>query len=124
MVKNESFVIIQGWMINELGLKGNDLIVYAIIYGFSQDGESVYKGGQDYLAGWARCTTRGIRKNLTSLLEKKLILVKNVAYVNGHKVCDYAVNMDFVPNQQEQSSKTKETPQEQSSKTTGTKFLP
>ena len=33
-IKNENFIAIQGWMINELQLKGNDLIVYALIYGF------------------------------------------------------------------------------------------
>ena len=35
-IKNENYVVIQGWMVNELNLKGNDLMVYAIIYGFTQ----------------------------------------------------------------------------------------
>lgn len=30
-VNNENYVNIQGWMINELNLKSNELIVYAII---------------------------------------------------------------------------------------------
>ena len=35
-IKNENYVLIQGWMINELKLKGNELLIYALIYGFSQ----------------------------------------------------------------------------------------
>lgn len=33
-IKNENFILIQGWMINNLKLAGNDLLVYAIIYFF------------------------------------------------------------------------------------------
>lgn len=51
-VKKENFVCIQGWMISELHLKGNDLLVYAIIYGYSQDGSSCFSGGLQYLADW------------------------------------------------------------------------
>lgn len=36
MVKNENYLVIQGWMITELKLKGNELLIYAIIYGFSR----------------------------------------------------------------------------------------
>ncbi|MGN0807952.1 MAG: helix-turn-helix domain-containing protein [Candidatus Coproplasma sp.] len=48
-VKNENYYTIFGWMLNELHLKGNDLKIYALIYGFSQDGESEYKGSLSYL---------------------------------------------------------------------------
>lgn len=34
-VKPENFYVVQGWMISELKLKGNELNVYAIIFGFS-----------------------------------------------------------------------------------------
>ena len=35
---NENYILITGWMVNELKLKGSELFVYALIYGFSQDG--------------------------------------------------------------------------------------
>ena len=38
MNKN-SYITIQSWMREELGLSGNELMTYAIVYGFSQDGE-------------------------------------------------------------------------------------
>lgn len=36
-IKPNSYYSIQYWMINELGLKGLELSIYAIIYGFSRD---------------------------------------------------------------------------------------
>ena len=36
-------------MINELGLNGNELILYALIYGFSQDGQSEFHGSIRYI---------------------------------------------------------------------------
>lgn len=35
MVKPENYITIQGWMRTELDLKGNELNLYAIIYGFT-----------------------------------------------------------------------------------------
>ena len=60
MIKNENFIVIQGFMINELDLKGNELIIYAIIYGFSQDGENKYTGSLNYLANWTNSTKQGV----------------------------------------------------------------
>ena len=52
MVHNENYITIQGWMINELGLKGNSLIIYATIYGFSQTNNCEFTGSANYLAQW------------------------------------------------------------------------
>lgn len=94
-IKNENYVNIQGWMINELGLKGNDLLIYAIIYSFSQDGNSKYLGGIEYLMNWTKSTKQGVIKNLKSLLEKNLIF-KEEAISNKAKYCKYWTNMDLV----------------------------
>lgn len=87
-VSNDNFVVIQGWMINELQLKGNELLVYAIIYGFSQDGVHWFKGSRQYLADWTNSSKQGISKNLISLVEKGL-LEKQDRSVNGVKFVDY-----------------------------------
>lgn len=36
-MKDENYILVQGWMINLLHLKWNELLLYAIIYWFSQD---------------------------------------------------------------------------------------
>lgn len=89
-VKNENFVCIQGFMLNDLKLKGNELIIYAIIYGFSQDGDNAFDGSLQYLADWTNSTKQGVIKCLKSLVTKKLI-EKNDRYVNGVKFCSYKV---------------------------------
>ena len=72
----DSYCNIQGWMIEDLHLGGNELIVYAVIFGFCRDGSSWYKLSQEYVAKWCGITTRGLRKILKSLEEKGLLLIK------------------------------------------------
>ena len=88
MVKENSYINIQAFMVNDLHLKGNELIVYAIIFGFSQDGESEFTGSLQYLADWTCSTKQGVMKALQSLCEKQLIL-KNVEYKNNIRFCTY-----------------------------------
>ena len=75
MVRNDNFFVGHGWMINELGLKGNELIIYAIIYGFSQTKKQNFTGSAQYLADWTNSTVRGVQKNIKALQEKGLLLV-------------------------------------------------
>lgn len=88
MLKNENFITIQGWMVNELDLKGNDLLVYAIIYGFSQDGESEFAGSRKYLAEWCNVSLPSIDKALNNLIEKGYIL-KTEKIINNVKFNTY-----------------------------------
>lgn len=87
-MKPENFIVIQGWMRTELSLKGNDLMVYAIIYGFSQTENQKFTGSLQYLADWCGATKQGIMKNLKNLLDKNLI-VKEEKFENGVKFVAY-----------------------------------
>ena len=49
MVKPDNYVMLLGWMRTELNLKGNELNLYAIIYGFTQDGETEFSGSIRYM---------------------------------------------------------------------------
>ena len=89
-VRNENFIVIQGYMINEMKLKGNELLVYAIINGFSQEENQVFNGSLQYLADWTNSTKQGVMKNLKSLIEKGYI-GKNEKFINGVKFCEYYV---------------------------------
>lgn len=88
VVKDTNFIAIQGWMRTKLNLKGYELIVFALIYGFSQDGESSFSGTRRYIAEWCGCSMRTVDNTLASLLSKQLI-VKHEKYVNGVRTCDY-----------------------------------
>lgn len=89
-VLNENYVIIQGWMLNELELKGNELIIFAVIYGVTQDGSSQYFGTRSYLSSWCNCTLPTVDRALENLIEKGLIekeqrIMNNLTF-NTYKV--------------------------------------
>lgn len=87
-INQNNFITIQGWMRTELNLKGNDLLVYAIIYGFSQTENQRFTGSLQYLADWCGATKQGILKNLKNLLDLGLI-EKNEIVNNGVKFVEY-----------------------------------
>lgn len=88
MIQPYAYYTVQGWMREELGLKGNALAVYAIIYGFSQDGASEYAGSSRYLAEWLGCDKKTILRILADLTEKGH-LIKRTTYQNGVTFCNY-----------------------------------
>lgn len=88
MIQNDNFVLIQGWMVTELGLKGNDLMIYAIIHGFSHVENTYFTGSLQYLADWINSTKSNVRRNINRLLEQGL-LIKEDETINGVKFCKY-----------------------------------
>lgn len=88
---DNSYLTIQSWMRTDLNLSGNELLVYAIIYGFSQDGVSRFKGSRQYLADWCGCTVRSIQTTLNNMVDKGLI-IKYENNIGGVKLCEYATN--------------------------------
>ena len=73
MISDGTYITIQGWMRTDLNLSGNELIVYAIIYGFSQNKQGEFTGSAQYLADWVGCTRRTVMTILNKLAEAKLI---------------------------------------------------
>lgn len=61
-------------MIKELNLKGLDKEIYAIIYGFSEDGESVFYGSRTYLQEWTQYSLPSIDSSLKRLVECGLLI--------------------------------------------------
>lgn len=90
-IKDNNFINIQGWMITSLGLKGNQLLVFACIHGFTQDKENWFEGTQAYLAEWCSTSKKCISQNLKELCEAKL-LIKEETYIKGIKMCKYKIN--------------------------------
>lgn len=79
-VNDNSFLTIQGWMLSEeLGLKSaNELMIYALIHGFSQDGESYFYGSLSYIMKWTKMSKMSVLRILQSLTERKLLIKKDV----------------------------------------------
>ncbi|WP_304068620.1 helix-turn-helix domain-containing protein [Megamonas hypermegale] len=87
-VKDENYCLIQGWMLTKLQLKSNDLLVYAIIYGFSQTEGQVFNGSLQYLVDWTNASRQTVINSLKSLVSKGYI-AKNEKTINGVKFCEY-----------------------------------
>ena len=96
-IKNENFIAIQGFMVKELGLTGNELIAYALVYGFSQDDESEFKGSLNYVAEWLNCS-RTTAFNLLNKLADDGFIKKTKKTINGVKFCNYSATK---PNNEE-----------------------
>lgn len=87
-MKNTNYYTVHGWMINELGLSGNDLLIYAIIYGFSQDGNTEYSGSLNYLVTFINSTKPTVINCLKKLCERGL-LVKTDRIINKQNFPTY-----------------------------------
>lgn len=88
-VRIDNFCVIQGWML-EIGCSNwNEIAAYALIYGFSQDGETEFEGSLSYIQEWLMCSRQTAITTLKKLEEKHLI--KKTQYsVNGVKFNRYS----------------------------------
>lgn len=87
-MQDDHYCVIFGWMTNDLELAGNELLIYSSIYGFSQDGQSCFKGSRKWLAETFNISLPTVDKALKSLIEKGLI-EKTEHEINGVKFYDY-----------------------------------
>lgn len=99
-MQDSNYYQVSGWMINRLNLKGTELQIYAIIYGFSQDGESEFTGNIRYLCEWTSSTKKTIITALKSLVEKNII-IKNTVDMNGVIFNRYKANLSIVNGEKE-----------------------
>lgn len=101
-MKKKAYIVIESWMVNELGLSGNELICYAVIYGFSQDGESEYKGSQSYLAECMNVTRETVVRILKELTKNGLIVRREEINERG-KIFYYSAR---IPKEEAQVTKS------------------
>ena len=78
-------------MITELGLKGSELIAYALIYGLTIH-ESDFHGTAEYLSSWLGITPKKCYRVLSALCERGLLektefsrIIHYVAIIDGSK---------------------------------------
>ena len=82
-------------MITDLNLNGSSLLTFALIYGFSQDGNSEFTGSINYVCKWLNCSRPTAMKALKELCEMDLI-VKSELVVNGVTFNRYKISLEGV----------------------------
>ena len=90
-IRDSNYITILAPMITRLKLKGNELLVFALIHGFSQDGKSRFKGSLKYLIEWTGLDKTTVIKILKSLVEKRYIN-KFEYEKNKVRFCEYSTN--------------------------------
>lgn len=80
------YIVVMGWMMSVLGLSGNDLLAYALIYGYSQDEGGVYFGSIKHTAEALNISPRAAADVLRRLEERGIITKVNTI-VNGIQRC-------------------------------------
>ena len=110
-----NYLNIQGWMVTKLHLKGSQLLIYAVIYGFSQDGEGWFHGSRAYLAEWCSSDLGTVTRNLSKMVEDGLLLRDDRNGSSG--LCNrYRVNpacLEFLyPQEQDEKSAAPEVQRE------------
>ena len=86
------FITIQQEMRDHLGLKGNELIVFAFINGYSQEGQGCYYGGLANLQRVCGIASRQTAIDILKSLMAKGYIVKSEQLFNGVKMISYSVS--------------------------------
>lgn len=88
-----NYITIQNFMVDDLKLRGNELIIFALIYGFSQDGESDFHGSISYIQKRTGLSRQTVVDILKKLVEKKFI-TKEKKNINSIQSCIYMTSQE------------------------------
>ena len=94
-MEKKGYILIQDWML-DLPLSLAETVIYAVIYGFSQDGESKFTGSLAYLAKKSKVSKDTVKRSLAKLVEDGLI-VKTPIHKNGVLFNEYGVSKMHLP---------------------------
>ena len=94
-MKNGDYITILAPMSSKLKLSGNNLLVFALIHGFSKDGEHAFYGSISYISSWLNISKNSVIDTLRVLTDSGF-LIKNEEIKNGVKFCNYISQYDNI----------------------------
>lgn len=94
-MERNDYIQIQASMVTELGLSGNQLIIYALVHGFCKDGIHEFKGSINYICEWTNLSRNTVISILKQLVEDGL-LVKRTYKENNVTFCAYSVGSEKI----------------------------
>jgi hypothetical protein len=81
-VSPDSYIVVYGWMVQDLRLKGNELLIYAAIHSFSSGNLKAFTGSQSYLAELIGTSRQRVGEHLKSLISKGYVAKTEQGYVS------------------------------------------
>lgn len=95
-INNSDFTPIRMWMIQELKLTGNDLLVYSVIYKYSIGKLGLYYGGYEHIQTSTGASRNTVIRSLEKLTDEGIILKQSQVLTNGLLRNYYRVNFDIL----------------------------
>lgn len=93
MIKENDYITILAPMVTRLKLSGNNLLIFALIHGFTKDEERFFNGSISYISQWLNISKNSVVDTLKVLVSANY-LTKKEEYKNGVKFCHYKSNMN------------------------------
>ena len=72
------YIKIKGFMIKTLLLSGTELLIFAVIHGFTNNSRGCYDGSLVYLAKLCGCTEKSVRSGISQLMKRGLVFKNNL----------------------------------------------
>lgn len=94
MTKFNAFSI-HGWMLQDLNLSGNDLLLYAFLYHNTEFTETYYAGSLQNMSDELNIGKTTV-KNVLDRLVKNDLVIKNDLYIKGVKISSFSVNNNIL----------------------------
>ena len=95
--KKNSFITVYDWMISDLRLGGDELIIYACIYGFNKFTGQDFFGGPSYISRWTASDEDTIKKALGMLNVRGHIRRKTAHTDKGKMITTYKASILDTP---------------------------
>lgn len=92
-MKDSDYIAILAPMVSKLNLSGNNLIIFALIHGFTKDGKHEFNGSLEYICKWTNLSKSTVVATLKALVENNFINKKENV-INNVKFCSYTTNYD------------------------------
>ena len=93
-LKDYNHITIPAFAIKELQLKGNDLLIYSVIFNATQDGDTEFKGSVRYFEEITGATKKTVLKSLDMLCDREYI-TKRIVGENGTSISCYKNNVNM-----------------------------
>lgn len=106
-IKETNYITVPGWLRTRYNLKGNELLVAALIWGFSQDGETEFTGTLDYISEWIGCTKNATCMILGRLVQRGVLIKNEYVMIGNAKRCTYIFNDNYDYHSEGEKSHTK-----------------